>query len=116
MNNHNRQAVRTAHPIKTDTVLAAYLKEQQQNWRLSVGQHGLNQENINLRKRLRSTQIELAQLKATREAMIVRLSWSVVVAFLGAALAGWHVSAVIGITLFVVVLRGVWAGVFNVKR
>lgn len=116
MTNQSIQAVRTAHPIKTDTVLAAYLKEQQQNMRLSLGQHGLNQENAQLRRQLRSTQIELAQLKATRETLIIRLSWSVVVAFLGAALAGWHVSAVIGIALFLVLLRGVWAGVFNVKR
>lgn len=100
----------------TPPVLAAYLKEQQQNMRLSLGQHGLSQENINLRKRLRSTEVELAQLKATRETLIIRLSWSVVVACLGAVVAGWHVSAVVGMALFVVLLRGVWAGVFNVKR
>lgn len=116
MTNQSIQAVRPTHPIKTDTVLAAYLKEQQQNMRLSVDQHGLNQENAQLRRQLRSTQIELAQLKATRETMIVRMSWSVVMAFLGAALVGWHVAALVGITLFVVLLRGVWAGVFNVKR
>lgn len=100
----------------TAVVVAAYLKEQQQNVRLSLGQHGLNQENITLRKRLCSTEIELAQLKATRETLMIRLSWSVVMAFLGAALVGWHVSAVVGIALFVVLLRGVWSGVFNVKR